>query len=151
MIEIIEPGHSISDDAMKLLESFIGVTLPREYYLFLSRNGGGYPEPDSFRFMGNEDGSSVQRFYGLNRSDTYDFVRNLNLYKKRIPEGFIAIACDPGGNQICLCIKGENRGKVYFWDHELENCDETEPDDSNMTLVSNSFSDFLDGLFELDL
>ncbi len=28
MIEIIEPGNSISDDAMKLLESFIGVTLP---------------------------------------------------------------------------------------------------------------------------
>ncbi|WP_420232784.1 SMI1/KNR4 family protein [Pseudomonas sp. ABY48] len=151
MIEIIESGNSISDDAMKLLESFIGVTLPREYYQFLSRNGGGYPEPDSFRFMDNEEGSSIQRFYGLNRSDTYDFVRNLNLYRGRIPEGFIAIACDPGGNQICLGIKGEVRGKVYFWDHELEKCDGTEPDDSNMTLVSSNFSDFLNGLYELDL
>lgn len=151
MIEIIEPGNSISDDAMKLLESFIGVTLPREYYLFLSHNGGGYPEPDSFRFMDNEDGSSVQRFYGLNRSDTYDFVKNLNLYRGRIPEGFIAIACDPGGNQICLGIKGEGRGKVYFWDHELEKCDGAKPDDSNMTLVSRNFSDFLNALYELNL
>lgn len=151
MIKIVEAGNPISDDAMQLLESFIGVGLPRDYYLFLSQSGGGYPDPDSFRFMGNEDGSSVQRFYGLNRNDAYDFVRVLNLYRGRIPEGFIAIACDPGGNQICLGIKGKDRGKVYFWDHESEKCDGAEPDGSNMTLVASSFVDFFNGLYEIKL
>ncbi len=104
-----------------------------------------------FVFFGEEYGSSIQRFYGINRNDSYDFLKHLKLYEKRVHSDFIPIACDPGGNQICLGIKSKNRDKIYFWDHELEKDDGEEPDYSNMTLVTHSFDDFINNLYELEL
>lgn len=151
MTEIIDAGLPVSEDSLKLLESFIDVRLPKSYFKFLCENGGGYPEPDSFLFFGEEYGSSIQRFYGINRNDSYDLVRHLKLYKKRIHSDFIPIACDSGGNQICLGIKGKNRDKVYFWDHEFEKDDGEQPDLSNMTFIANNFDDFINGLYEMEL
>ncbi len=52
MTEIINAGSPVSEDALKLLESFIDVRLPKLYFKFLcKKNGGGYPEPDCFRFF----------------------------------------------------------------------------------------------------
>ncbi|MNI49623.1 SMI1 / KNR4 family protein [compost metagenome] len=48
----------------------------------------------------------------------------------------------PGGNLICIGTDEEFTGKVYFSDHEEEPED---PDDmSNVYLLANSFSDFLE-------
>lgn len=56
---------------------------------------------------------------------------------------------DPFGNAICLGISGNERGKVYFWDHEME------PDDDwdgrletagNVQLIADSFTEFVAGL-----
>jgi hypothetical protein len=33
-----------------------------------------------------------------------------------LPEGFIVIGHDPGGNGFLLATEGDNRGRVYFWD-----------------------------------
>nr|WP_187441488.1 SMI1/KNR4 family protein [Bacillus subtilis] len=46
-----------------------------------------------------------------------------------------------GGDQVCLGVKGEATGKVYFWDHELTN------GVKDTFLVANSFSDFIQSLF----
>ncbi|MBM4075935.1 MAG: SMI1/KNR4 family protein [Planctomycetes bacterium] len=72
------------------------------------------------------------------------------MFRKRIPRGFICIGCDPGGNQICICLKGVKRGSVFFWDHE----DEMDEDDwdgtlneaENVTRLAVSFSEFVKGL-----
>jgi hypothetical protein len=54
---------------------------------------------------------------------------------------------DPGGNAICLGIRGPHRGKVYFWDHE----EEPDPDEwdgqvetaGNLEVIAESFAEFL--------
>ena len=62
------------------------------------------------------------------------------------------IASDDYGNSICLIVKGPNRGKIYFWDHEMEaDTDQGEVADySNMTLISDSFNEFIECLYKED-
>src|SRR5690606_37347968 len=68
----------------------------------------------------------------------------------RIPEELIWIMDDPFGSAICLGVKGEHRGRVYFWDHE----NEPDPEQwdgrvetaGNIVLLANTFTDFVAGL-----
>jgi hypothetical protein len=57
---------------------------------------------------------------------------------------------DPFGNAICLGIRGEHRGRVYFWDHEREpDADEWNGEvqtAGNLQLLADSFTDFVAGL-----
>lgn len=71
--------------------------------------------------------------------------KNIKIYEDRLPIGFVPIGCDPGGNVICIGTDEEFTGRIYFWDHEEESED---PDDmSNVHLIADSFSEFLDQLY----
>jgi hypothetical protein len=74
-----------------------------------------------------------------------------------MPDTMIPIADDGGGNQICLGIKGKERGKVYYWDHHnewdeqdyLEDYGEPMPPEvkfQNVYLIAKSFEDFIQRL-----
>jgi hypothetical protein len=60
-----------------------------------------------------------------------------------LPEGFISIASDSGGNEICIGTSEKHFGKIYFWMHDLESDGEME----NMTFLKTSFNDFFDNLY----
>ncbi|MEI2330568.1 SMI1/KNR4 family protein, partial [Priestia megaterium] len=60
-----------------------------------------------------------------------------------VEAGFMPIADDPSGNQICIGISKQYFGQVYHWDH----CEETE-EMENIYFLSNSFNDFLNCLYE---
>jgi len=58
---------------------------------------------------------------------------------------------DPGGNAICLGIRGEHSGRIYFWDHENEPDDEWDgsvEQAENLELLAETFADFVAGLRE---
>ena len=42
-----------------------------------------------------------------------------------MPDELVSIGCGSGGDQICISVKGNNYGKVYFWNHDWE-CEEGE-------------------------
>jgi hypothetical protein len=70
----------------------------------------------------------------------------------------IPIAGDGGAGQICLGIKGDDLGKVFYWDMANEPLDEetyledygepmpAEAKRQNVHLVADSFDEFLDQL-----
>jgi hypothetical protein len=66
-------------------------------------------------------------------------------YRGRIPAWLLPIAADEGGNAICVGLRGEGRGRIYFWDHEREG--EGEDPEMAVTAIAPSFSVFCDGLF----
>ena len=138
----------ISDDAMDLLQQFLGYKLPKDYCSFLKYRGGESPCPNSFNFESLDYGGEVHFFYGILRTCNYDLVEKIKYSDGRFPPNFITIACDEGGNQICLGVKGPDRNKVYFWDHEFEADDGETPTKENMTLITHSFTDFINNLFE---
>ena len=61
------------------------------------------------------------------------------------------IAEAPGGNQICIAVTGEDKGKLFFWDHENERDLDKNPNDfGNVYLIANSFEEFVESLFAED-
>ncbi len=130
------------------VEQLAGARLPSEYRNFLLRHNGGYPDPDGFLFKDLSDGSSVDRFLSIGSGEHSNLEKYLITYQGRFPVDFLPIAHDPGGNLVLIGTSGGHSGKIYFWDHEYE-ADGSEPDMSNMHLVAQSFSEFLNGLFEV--
>ena len=133
--------------AIEVFEEKYGVILPHEYRSFLSQYNGGYPEPDCFNFVGSDDGSSVDKFLGLGVGEHSNLDDYTSSYKERIPIDFLPIAHDPGGNLIIIGISGEFQNKIYFWDHEYET---ESPSLENICFVSESLTEFLENLYDID-
>jgi hypothetical protein len=120
------------------------------FLLILLKYNGGRPEKDNFRFYDKKEGSTVHTFFGIYKDDNYNLLMSITEIGDRYPSDSFPIACDVFGNHICITVKGPDRGKIYFWDHETE-ADTAQgevADYSNMTLISNSFGEFIDGLYE---
>ena len=126
------------------------IRLPDEYRQFLLTYNGGRPIPCEFNFKGQDSGSAIDGFLGLGGGKNYDLLKTIKLFQGRLPARFFPVACDQGGNQICLSVSGPDSGKVYFWNHEFE-ADERYGDNpetaDNITLIADSFNEFLNGLF----
>ncbi|MGG1646831.1 SMI1/KNR4 family protein [Peribacillus simplex] len=60
-----------------------------------------------------------------------------------MPEDFISIANDPGGNEILIGVSGEYQGKIYFWIHDIE----PEEEMGNMFILADSFAEFFNNLY----
>ena len=139
---------------MAVFEADIGQRLPFDYRQFLIHSNGGHvggrywfkgPTPE-----GKAADAGVHHIGGFRPESHFSLVSNRKCYQGRIPSVLIWIMDDPFGNAICLGIKGDQRGRVFFWDHE------NEPDDEewdgqvetagNLQLLANSFTEFVAGL-----
>jgi hypothetical protein len=60
------------------------------------------------------------------------------------------VAHAPGGNLICLSLREEDRGTVWFWDHEQEAEEGDPPREDNLTMVAESFDEFASRLVAPD-
>jgi hypothetical protein len=106
-------GPPLKGKDIEELERKLDARLPAAYKAFLRKYNGGSPEP---RYFKNE---VLSEFFGAKIKDKlYDLAANHRSMRKWLPAEVIPIARDAFGNVICLAIRGKNRGKVYFWDHE---------------------------------
>lgn len=155
-MKLFDSAAPLTRNEIGKLEKQLGVSFPEDYVAFMLRNNGGEPENDwLFDFhdgVTERDNTSVIRgFYKIYLHDddapSYDDlvkICNTMWEEKTIGKDMISIADDPGGNPICMCVAGENYGKVFFCDHEFE--------DINtgylfMSEIAPSFSAFIDKLY----
>jgi cell wall assembly regulator SMI1 len=138
-------------DILKL-ESEIGLSLPNEYRAFLLKHNGGRPKPDAFPIFGNaaDNQGLVHSFLCVRPGDVYHLPDWIRRYQERLPEGFIPVAVDQGGNLVCIATIGEQEGQVFFWDHEEEVDEGEKPGFQNVYFISDGFQNFLDNLSELE-
>lgn len=149
MVEISPSVESTNQHAIDLFQRFIGKRLPKDYVKFLLDYNGGSPVPDAFDFKDGTGGSSVRYFHGLRKNaDDDDLLRNIDVYKDRMPSDFLPIASDFGGNKIVIAVSGQYYGRLFFWDHENEVDEGFIAGVENMSLIADSFSVFLSGLHE---
>src|SRR5438128_2090769 len=107
---------AIHEADIQTLEKRLNARLPDEYRNFLLEHNGGEPSPQIF-LINEREGTDILRFlFGIGHDEYYSLTDNIEDYSDRIPANFIPIGCDTFGNLICLSIKGEDVGKVYFWD-----------------------------------
>ena len=134
-------------------ENLLGSRLPEDYRQFLVACNGGYvggaywfkgPTPS-----GEPADAGVHHIGGFRSEYGFSLEQRRNAFEGRIPADLLWIMDDPFGNAICLGIRGEYFGMVFFWDHE------NEPDESwdgaiesagNVGLLANSFTEFVSGL-----
>lgn len=135
------PKISLRD--VKKFELEYNVGLPKQYVDFLLENNGGYPKESNFKISDDDGESLVNKFYGIGDMKS-NLAKVFEILEGEIPDDFISIANDPGGNEILLGVSGEYQGKVYFWLHDIEQ--ENEMD--NMFILANSFDEFFNNLYE---
>ena len=137
---------ALSEERLQAFEEKLGVRLPSDYREFLERYNGGTPILCGFWIREGQDGSEVHQFYGLHDGPTW---ASLDCYigpeRYGIPAEMLAVGDDGVGNRICIGIKGDSRGAVFFIDAEIHPYDE--PDAlEGITKLADSFARFLTNL-----
>jgi len=141
---------TLSLQRLEQFEAVLGTTLPDDYRQFLIQHNGGKPTPSVFTISVDEGDAMLHQVYGLHEGSLHTRLdRAYQTYRDRMPRSLIPIADDPGGNAVCLGIHGNERGKIYFWDHEMEADEDEEPTFENVYLVAESFMVFLQSLKDL--
>ena len=141
----------ITEAELATFEQELDLELPNDYRQFLLVHNGGVPTPDLYDFKMDSfiyEGC-VTRFLGLREGERYSFSRYLKTYQKRLPANLFPIALDLSVDLICVSTSGNDYGRVHFWDHNWEITD-GKPDYSNVHFVANSFTEFLDMLYDDD-
>lgn len=135
-------------------ESELGVVLPDGYREFLLATNGGYLGGRLWFFgptpAGKAADAGVHHLGGFRKQWHFSLTEHRDCYDGRIPEGLLWVADDPFGNAICVGLIHPHRGRVYFWDHEAEpdseDWDGQVETAGNVTLLANTFSEFVSGL-----
>lgn len=146
-------NENLSEKILHAIEELWEICeLPQGYRKFLLECNAGTPEKGSFIFKDESDGSCVSKFFGFIKGYNSNLLLKQKYAGDRVPQNMLPIADDVYGNLILLSIKGADRGKIYFWDHEME-ADAAQgevPDYSNLTLISDSFDEFINSLHSVE-
>lgn len=163
-----DPRVPMKSIELARIEKELKVTLPEDYRRFLLEIGGcaffGMRWVGPIQTRGPDwSRENVNVLYGSELGKNHVLREEIKVYKNRIPRSLIPIGAGGFGDQFCLGIIGEDSGKVYFWDHENERDEQDyrvvhgsgKPVSraflfENITLVANSFADFLNGLEKED-
>jgi len=139
-VEMLMSNTPTNAGAIANLAEEIGLVFSDEYSQFLLAQNGGAPVNELFSY-GDGKRSAVS-FLGVDTGEYYsDLSSKYEVFRARIPGGFLPIGQDPGGNLICLDLGGDKG--VYFWDHEKE---QDPPTRENVAKIAGSFNEFLSTL-----
>ena len=142
MVNIEKTHDNLSIGNLEFFEKNQNINLPKDYRDFLLEYNGGYPNPGIYKISDELGESILNIFYGI--GSMYDNLKKkFDIFDEILEMGFIPIADDPSGNQICIGISKECFGQIFHWAHDEEH-DKME----NMYFLSNNFNEFLDSLYE---
>jgi len=133
---------ALQHEELEDYEKSLGTSLPTDYREFLILHNGGTPEKYLVCRSGSNEPSEVWNdSLGLHNGPTYCRldIATKDL-KEYLPKDIIPFATDPGGNSFCIGISGEYRGKIYFWDHEQAQ------DQDSISELASSFTEFVANL-----
>ncbi|MEJ0101541.1 MAG: SMI1/KNR4 family protein [Bacteroidota bacterium] len=77
----------------------------------------------------------VNFFYSFFETSKCSLFTLLSEYKDQLPEGYLPICDGEPGDLICISLKAEDHGKIYYWHHES-------PPNNDLFLITDSFEDF---------
>jgi hypothetical protein len=131
--------YPLSKDEIQQIKRQFGSRLPDAYVWLLSTYGAfifvnsvqfapskhapEYRHAADLGLPNGEDflGSEVGVFYGKNEAKhTFILRQKLQVFRDRMPDGFLPFADDGFGNQLCLDLGAALVPKVYWWNHDLE-------------------------------
>ncbi|MBO2589624.1 SMI1/KNR4 family protein [Shewanella algae] len=121
------------------LASLVGSEIPSDYIQFISKADGGHPEIGCFNVVGDDNSENrfdVDWFYSVGNPYVDTVKDMLSSWASVLGAKKLPIGRDAGGNQFYLNLADET-SSVWLYLH----------DEGGARLkLSNSFSEFLDGL-----
>ena len=135
-------GH-LKEPMLIEFEEKLGARLPEDFREYLLKYNGGLPEPNNFNI--HNDCSSIHHMFGIHDGPEYTSLKwNVEINTTAIPNLLMPFADDPFGNILCIGVKGDVKGEIFFWDHEV--CEDGNW--SDIVKISDSFTLFINSLFE---
>ena len=131
----------LSEDAIRKLESALGVTLSRNYREFLKETGGGIVKQDgNNKIMVTSIGQTiaVDVFFGYSVTQNSDILYWNEKYRDEMPDDAVLIGFDIHQGFLFLIADGDDAG-VYYWDDSY--VFEESDDDQNVYLLMKDFSE----------
>lgn len=123
-------SHNISDEVWRFFEA-----LPKDYKKFLDNTNGGFAEEFKYSFetgipyitekINNPSKTDcIIEFFGIRTSKNQqnefpkDLIKTANEYaaEEFLPLGIIAIASCIQNSLVCLSLRKNDFGQIYYWD-----------------------------------
>ncbi|QEM12944.1 SMI1/KNR4 family protein [Mucilaginibacter rubeus] len=148
MVEFFNTENNLTVEQIRLIASKYQLVFPDEYVDHLLINNGGQCHPNVFEFIENGQltESNVDWFLAIYDGRYDSLEQYIKVFKKdqaRIPDSFIPIAHDPGGNLICISCVDK---KIYYWDHEKEMINADHNGAGNIHFIARNLETFLNSL-----
>lgn len=115
-VKIKDGSGKISSKDIAELQESLGISFSEEYTDFLLKNNGGFPTPNIFKTKDGAYETDLKVFYGVTDKKAFDLESVNNIFKDRIPAGFISIGGDSIGNQLIM----DGKDSLFLFDHETD-------------------------------
>jgi SMI1 / KNR4 family (SUKH-1) len=143
--------RDITEQDIKNFEVKYNVQLPESYKNFLLSHNGG--KTDRRRFTTSDENkegivtSSIMLFFPLSSEIENNLESMYSFYNigSIVPGNFLPIGIDPGDSLICLAIKGDDFGYVYYCDLDYFE-EDNELKEEFIRVISKDFQDFVNEL-----
>lgn len=139
-------NEGVDDKSIRDLETFLGVSIPTDYYDFLNKSDGCQPHDGnyiSFEIENVTDDLLLGRLYGV------DDIKNKRVeYLADLPNEAFIIGEEYGSGFLVLVSGVGDKDGIYFWDLTMFLESSTEEDSSYR--ISDSFFGFMNRLVLLD-
>ncbi|MDC0762154.1 SMI1/KNR4 family protein [Brevibacillus sp. AG] len=124
------------------------IILPSDYKEFLLKHNGGKPSVRRFVTQDGKITSSIMMYFPLSEQAEMNLEDKYRMYTigKIVPSNFLPIGIDPADSLICLSVRGNDIGKVYFCDMDYFEEDK-ELKEEFIVVIAESFTDFTSKLF----
>ena len=144
-ITFSETYAPVSPETISNFETRHAITLPQSYKTFLTQSNGGRPSWTVFdvpKWPGKA--TALHFLFGIHDGKHNNLALWYDELRDRLPEGFIAIGVDMGGNFLCLGIEGGFVGEIWYWDSS----NDYDLEDGTMFRVGKDIGEFLSHLRE---
>jgi hypothetical protein len=134
-----------SANQVSAFEQRYKISLPSLYRNFLQTVNGGLPTPNKFEIPDCGESALADVLYGLApSSQAGDLGVEYEQLRNELPEGFLPIGHDPGGNYLLLATIGDRAGRIYYWDatHFFRSSNESR----DTYLIAKNLDEFLESL-----
>ncbi|GIM95621.1 SMI1/KNR4 family protein [Paractinoplanes toevensis] len=128
-----------SEQQIGELEQRLGAPLPDDYRAYLAEQNGG-------RLASNDQAAKTIFSLGNDQPNYASMNYMLNTYAGRVPPWLLPIVQDEYGNLFGVSLRPEDKGSVWFWDHEEEADEGEPPTEDNIVRKADNWTGFLDSL-----
>lgn len=145
-------GPAISEAAVHTFEAAIDAGLPEDFRAFLLEINGGRTAEDAAVFAVGRDKTNLNSLLSLGDPDgARDLAKRNATIRDDMPPELLLIGNDDGGARVCLCIRGDHRGEVWYFDTADRRPEGSNPrvlwhDRRDMTKIADSFAAFMAAL-----